>query len=208
MFFEREKRAKGGGVHKEEEVFEEPEPEVEEPEEQLAYRAPIITFMGHVDHGKTSLLDFIRESRVAKGEAGGITQHVGAYSVQHGDRSITFLDTPGSCHLLQDAFTWCRCHRYRCRGCCSRRRYYAADRERQLNMQKLQVKRSLLLSIKIDLPAADPRRVMTQLMEHELVPSEMGGDTECIKVSAQTGDGIDEFVGTYGFAGRGPGASS
>ena len=93
--FEREKREKGGGVHKEEEVFVEPEPEEEEPEEQLAYRAPIITFMGHVDHGKTSLLDYIRKTRVVKGEAGGITQHVGAYSVAHGERSITFLDTPG-----------------------------------------------------------------------------------------------------------------
>lgn len=191
--FEREKRAKGGGVHKEEEVFEEPEPEVEEPEEELAYRAPIITFMGHVDHGKTSLLDFIRESRVAKGEAGGITQHVGAYSVKHGNRSITFLDTPG--HAIFS--------KMRSRGADVTDIVVvvvAADdgimpqTEEAIKHAKAAGKTIIVAINKIDLPAADPMRVMTQLMEHELVPSEMGGDTECIKVSAETGDGIDELL--------------
>lgn len=191
--FEREKREKGGGVHKEEEVFEEPEPEEEAPEEQLAYRAPIITFMGHVDHGKTSLLDFIRKTRVVKGEAGGITQHVGAYSVEHGDRSITFLDTPGHAIFSQ----------MRSRGADVTDIVVivvAADdgimpqTEEAIQHAKAAGKTIIVAINKIDLAAADPMRVMTQLMEYELVPTEMGGDVECVKVSAQTGEGIDELL--------------
>lgn len=191
--FEREKREKGGGVHKEEEVFAEPAPEEEQPEEQMAYRAPIITFMGHVDHGKTSLLDYIRKSRVVKGEAGGITQHVGAYSVQHGERSITFLDTPGHAIFSQ----------MRSRGADVTDIVVivvAADdgimpqTEEAIQHAKAAGKTIIVAINKIDLPAADPMRVMTQLMEHELVPTEMGGETECVKVSAQTGEGIDELL--------------
>lgn len=191
--FEREKREKGAGVHKEEEVIAEPEPEEEEPVEKMEFRAPIITFMGHVDHGKTSLMDYIRKTKVASGEAGGITQHVAAYSVEQGDRKITFLDTPG--HAIFS--------KMRARGADVTDIVVvviAADdgimpqTKEAIQHAKAAGKTIIVAINKCDLPAADPMRVMTQLMEHELVPTEMGGDTECVKVSAQTGEGVEELL--------------
>lgn len=191
--FEREKRAKGAGVHKEEEIIAEPEPEEEAPIEKMEFRAPIITFMGHVDHGKTSLMDYIRKTKVASGEAGGITQHVGAYNVVQGDREITFLDTPGHAIFSQ----------MRARGADVTDIVVvviAADdgimpqTKEAINHAKTAGKTIIVAINKCDLPAADPMRVMRQLMEHELVPTEMGGDTECVQVSAQTGKGVEDLL--------------
>ncbi|GAA5494964.1 translation initiation factor IF-2 [Rubritalea halochordaticola] len=196
--FEREKREKGAGVHKVEEVFEEPEPEEDTPEDKLELRAPIITFMGHVDHGKTSLLDYIREARVAKGEAGGITQHIGAYSVTDNEgRPITFLDTPGHAIFSQ----------MRARGADITDivvLVVAADdgimpqTVEAINHAKAAGKTIIVAINKCDREGADPMRAKTQLMEHDLTPTEFGGDTECVEVSAHTGQGMDELIELMG----------
>ena len=171
--FEREKREKGGGVHKVEEVIEEPEPEQDEPEEKLELRAPIITFMGHVDHGKTSLLDYVRKSKVVDGEAGGITQHIGAYRVEHEGHPITFIDTPG--HAI---FT-----EMRARGADVTDivvLVVAADdgimpQTKEAISHAKAAKKTIIVAInKCDVPGADPMRVKTQLMEHDLVPTDLG----------------------------------
>jgi translation initiation factor IF-2 len=191
--FEREKREKGGGVHKVEEVIEEPEPEEDEPEEKLHLRAPIITFMGHVDHGKTSLLDYVRKSKVADGEAGGITQHIGAYRVEHGGRPITFIDTPGHAIFTQ----------MRARGADVTDivvLVVAADdgimpqTKEAISHAKAAEKTIIVAINKCDVPGADPMRVKTQLMEHDLMPTDLGGSIETVEVSAITGQGMDALA--------------
>jgi translation initiation factor IF-2 len=191
--FEREKREKGGGVHKVEEVIEEPEPEEDAPAEKLELRAPIITFMGHVDHGKTSLLDYVRKARVAAGEAGGITQHIGAYRVEYNGRPITFIDTPG--HAI---FT-----EMRARGADVTDIVVivvAADdglmpQTREAIKHAKDAKKTIIVAInKCDLPGADPMRVKTQLMEEELTPTDFGGEIEAVEVSAITGQGMDKLL--------------
>lgn len=193
--FEREKREKGGGVHKEKKKIKEPKAKKieEEDQETLEYRAPIITFMGHVDHGKTSLLDFVRKSRVTSGEAGGITQHIGAYRVERDGRPISFIDTPG--HSI---FT-----EMRARGADVTDivvLVVAADdgimpQTIEAIEQAKKAEKAIIVAInKCDMPGADPARVKTQLMEHSLQPVDFGGDIECVEVSAVTGQGMDELI--------------
>ena len=193
--FEREKREKGAGVHKEKKKITEPKAKKveEEDEEKLEYRAPIITFMGHVDHGKTSLLDFIRESRITSGEAGGITQHIGAYRVEHGGRPISFIDTPGH-SIFSDM---------RARGADITDivvLVVAADdgimpQTIEAIEHAKKAEKTIIVAInKCDVQGADPTRVKTQLMEHELQPVDFGGDVECVEVSAVTGQGMDELI--------------
>ena len=194
---EREKRAKGEGIHKVEEVIVEPEPvAIEEVEvDKLELRAPIITFMGHVDHGKTSLLDAIRKTQVVSGEAGGITQHIGAYSVFHDGKPITFIDTPG--HAAFSAM--------RARGAHVTDivvLIIAADdgimpqTREALNHAKAAGVTLMVAINKCDLPAANVLRVKSQLQDMGLAPVEWGGEIECMEVSAKTGLGIDSLLET------------
>jgi translation initiation factor IF-2 len=191
--FEVEKREKGAGVHSRPVVVEEPPPPPAQPKEELKPRAPIITFMGHVDHGKTSLMDAIRKTRVAAGEAGGITQHIGAYSVFHKDQRITFIDTPG-----HEAFTAMRARGAKVTDVVVL--VVAADDG--LMPQTLEAinharaaKVPIIVAInKIDLPSANVDRVKTQLQEKGLTPEDWGGETICVSVSATKLIGIDRLL--------------
>jgi translation initiation factor IF-2 len=156
-------------------------------------RAPIVTIMGHVDHGKTSLLDKIRSAKVTEGEAGGITQHIGAYHVRHNNHNITFLDTPG-----HEAFT-----AMRARGANVTDIVIlvvaADDRVQPQTIEAINHARAaevpLIVAVnKVDKPDASPQRIEQELLEHNLVSEGLGGDTIMVPVSAKTGDGIDNLL--------------
>ena len=191
---EKERREKGGGVHKEEKVIVAPPPPEPAKEEELKPRAPIITFMGHVDHGKTSLMDAIRKTRVAAGEAGGITQHIGAYRVEYKGQPITFLDTPGHA-----AFT-----AMRARGASVTDivvLVVAADDGlmpqtiEAINHAKAAPQVKIMVAInKIDLASANIDRAKKQLQERDLTPEDWGGETITVPVSATRGTNIDQLL--------------
>ena len=192
--FEMERREKGGGVHKVEQVVVAPPPPVIEKEEELKTRGPIITFMGHVDHGKTSLMDAIRKTRVAAGEAGGITQHIGAYTVDYKGTRITFLDTPGHA-----AFTAMRARGAHVTDIVVI--VVAADDGlmpqtiEAISHAKAAPHVKIMVAInKIDLPGANIDRVKKQLQEKDLSPEDWGGETIVVPVSATKGIGIDELL--------------
>ncbi len=191
--FEVEKREKGGGVHKAEAVIVAPPPKIEVKEDELVSRPPVITFMGHVDHGKTSLMDAIRKTRVTAGEAGGITQHIGAYSVERNGHKITFLDTPGHA-----AFTAMRARGANLTDIVVL--VVAADDGlmpqtiEAINHAKAAKVKIVVAINKIDLPSANVDRVKTQLQDKGLQPEDWGGDTICVPVSATKGKGIDELL--------------
>jgi translation initiation factor IF-2 len=191
---EKERREKGGGVHKTEQVVVAPPPPVIEKKEELKPRAPIITFMGHVDHGKTTLMDAIRKTRVAAGEAGGITQHIGAYSVDHNGAKLTFIDTPGHA-----AFTAMRARGANVTDIVVL--VVAADDGlmpqtiEAINHAKAAPRVKIMVAInKIDLPSANIDRVKKQLQERGLSPEDWGGETIVCPVSATKGTGIDHLL--------------
>ena len=169
------------------------EENVEDTEEQLIARPPVITIMGHVDHGKTSLLDYIRSAHVTTGEAGGITQHIGAYTVELDGRQITFLDTPG-----HEAFTAMRARGTQATDIAVL--VVAADdgvmpqTVESINHAKASGVPVIVAINKMDKASANPDRVMTDLTAHEMVAEEWGGDTIMVPVSAVTGEGVDRLL--------------
>jgi translation initiation factor IF-2 len=180
-------------VHSEDETIV--EPEYQDDEELLVERPPVVTIMGHVDHGKTSLLDAIRETEVAAGEAGGITQHIGAYQVHHGEKEITFLDTPG-----HEAFTAMRARGAKVTDIAvivvaaddgvKPQTQEAVDHAKEAGVP-------ILVAVnKIDKEGAQPDRVRTEMTQLGLQPVEWGGDIEFVNVSAKTKEGLEDLLET------------
>ncbi len=165
----------------------------EDPAESLEERPPVIVVMGHVDHGKTSILDAIRSAHVTSGEAGGITQHIGAYQVKTGDKWLTFLDTPG-----HEAFTSMRARGANLTDIAVL--VVAADdgimpqTVESINHAKAAGVSIIVAINKMDKPTANPDLVMEQLTQYELIPEQWGGDVICVPVSARTGKGIDDLL--------------
>ncbi len=180
-------------VHSEDETVT--EPVFHDADEELVERPPVVTIMGHVDHGKTSLLDAIRETEVAAGEAGGITQHIGAYQVHHDDDTVTFLDTPG-----HEAFTAMRARG--AKGADIAVIVVAADDGVKPQTQEAvdhakQAGVPILVAVnKIDKEGSDPTRVRSEMTNLGLQPVEWGGDTEFVDVSAKTKEGLEDLLET------------
>lgn len=164
-------------------------------EELLKERPPIVTIMGHVDHGKTSILDYIRKARVVDGEAGGITQHIGAYTINQKGKQITFLDTPG-----HEAFTSMRARGANVTDIAII--VVAADdgimpqTVEAIHHAKAANCPIIVAVNKMDKPTAEPDKVLQQMTEHEILPEEWGGTIPVVKVSAKTGSGIEELLET------------
>jgi len=169
--------------------------EFEDDPDKLKLRAPIITVMGHVDHGKTSLLDYIRNEKVADGEAGGITQHVGAYKVDVGESGITFIDTPG-----HEAFTQMRARGANVTDIVVL--VVAADDGvmpqtiEAINHSKAANVPIVVAINKCDLPEANPSMIKAELTKYEVISEDLGGDTPVVEVSALKGDGVDDLLET------------